>query len=158
MTNMSGMASLHSWMIVEDQTKHNAWPAISFCATLIWSLLDSKRTRRNIQQQDMNRISRLCRLKEQDMTKGVHYPIWMQRNAKAISKSFLQGGIPVRPSEGCTFSQETPNEAICYSSGRTGPGNRGSQEDEGRTSVQWCHCRWNCWHELWHLRSDCSGD
>ena len=40
------------------------------------------------------------------MTKGVHHPTWMQRNAKAISKSFLQGGIPVCPSEGCTFSQE----------------------------------------------------
>ena len=40
------------------------------------------------------------------MTKGVHYPIWMQRNAKATSKSFLRSGIPVRPSEGCTFSQE----------------------------------------------------
>ena len=40
------------------------------------------------------------------MTKGVHYPIWMQRNAKATSKSFLQGGILVRPSEGFTFSQE----------------------------------------------------
>ena len=40
------------------------------------------------------------------MTKGVYYPIWMQRNAKATSKSFLRSGIPVRPSEGCTFSQE----------------------------------------------------
>ena len=70
------------------------------------------------------------------MTKGVHYPIWMQRNAKAISKSFLRGGIPVRPSKGCTFSQETLNKAICYLSGRTGAGNKGSQEDEGHTSVQ----------------------
>ena len=40
------------------------------------------------------------------MTKGVHYPVWMQRNAKATSKSFQRGGIPVRSSEGCTFSQE----------------------------------------------------
>ena len=40
------------------------------------------------------------------MTKGVRYHIWMQRNAKAISKSFLRGGIPVRASESCTFSQE----------------------------------------------------
>ena len=42
------------------------------------------------------------------MTKGVHYPIWMQRNAKATSKSFLRDGIPVRPKKGCTFSQENP--------------------------------------------------
>ena len=40
------------------------------------------------------------------MTKGVHYPIWMQRNAKATSKSFLRRGISVRPSEGCSLSQE----------------------------------------------------
>ena len=64
------------------------------------------------------------------MTKGVHYPIWMQRNAKATSKNFLRGGIPVRPSEGSTFSQEKPNKAMRYSNGRTGLGNRGSQEDE----------------------------
>ena len=40
------------------------------------------------------------------MTKGVHYLLWMQRNVKATSKSFLRGGIPVHPSEGSTFSQE----------------------------------------------------
>ena len=49
--------------------------------------------------QDMNRLSRLCRLKGLDMTKGVHYPIWIQGNAKATSKSFLRGGIPEHPSE-----------------------------------------------------------
>ena len=40
------------------------------------------------------------------MIKGVHYPIWMQRNAKATSKRFIRGGISVRQSEGCTFSRE----------------------------------------------------
>ena len=30
---MSGVASLHLWMIVEDQIEHNAGPAISLCAT-----------------------------------------------------------------------------------------------------------------------------
>ena len=70
------------------------------------------------------------------MTKGVHHPIWMQRNAKATSKSFLRGGIPVRPSEDCAFNPEKPNKAMRNSNGRTGLVNRGSQEDEGRTSAQ----------------------
>ena len=51
------------------------------------------------------------------MTKEVLYPIWIQRNAKATSKSFLRGGTPMRPTK-------IPR------------GNRGSQENEGRTSVQ----------------------
>ena len=72
---------------------------------------------------------------ELDMTKGVHYPIRMQCNAKATSKSFLQGGIPVCPSEGCTFSQEKLNKPMRYLNGRTGLGNRGSREDEACTCV-----------------------
>ena len=86
--------------------------------------------------QGMNRLSRLCRLKGLDITKGVHYPIWIQGNAKATSKSFLRGGTPEHPSESCTFSQEKSNKAMRYMNGGTGIGNRGSQEDEGRTSVQ----------------------
>ena len=48
----------------------------------------------------------------------------------------MQKPLPVRPSESCIFSREKPNKAMRYSNGRTGLGNRGSQEDEGHTAVQ----------------------
>ena len=93
------------------------------CMTCHFIMYDSNlKPARLKAQQDINRLSRLCRLKGLDMAKEVHYPIWIQGNAKATSKSFLRGGIPEHPSEGCTFSQEKPNYAMHYTNARTGLG------------------------------------
>ena len=44
-----------------------------------------------------------------DMTKGVHYLNLDSSQCKTTSTSFLRGGIPVHPSEGCTFYCGKPN-------------------------------------------------